>query len=280
MLKRTFFPMILLIACLITVETLAQDSEIIAKVGEEMITNYDLEVRRKRVEAGKVEEMAIMKERLEDQRKTLEEAINLTLLAVEAKKTDVMKNPILKAKIRHYVDALVVQEYLNNHIDALIPVLETEIVDVYKTDPKFQSKEVIRARHILVKTEGEAKEILSKIKAGEDFSKLAKEQSQDKTTGEVGGDLGWFEKGKMVKPFEEAVFLLKEGEVSAVVKTIYGYHIIKLENRKVGPPVELEKVRPEIIKEIKSKKKKEFVSKKLEALKASVPIEILSQKYK
>ena len=68
--------------------------------------------------------------------------------------------------------------------------------------------------------------------------------------------------------------------MSDVFKTIEGFHIIKLEDRKTNPPVELEKVKSEIIRELKSMKKKEFISKKLEALRASTPIEILSDKFK
>jgi len=191
-----------------------------------------------------------------------------------------MNNPVLKAKIRFYVDGLIVQEYVNSYIDSLISIPEDEILELYKTTPKYQQKEVIRVRHILVNTEEEAKEILNKIKAGEDFAKLAKERSIDENVRKTGGDLGWFPRGVTVKPFEEAAFSLKEGEVSDPVKTEFGYHIIKLENRKTDPPVELEKVRSEIVKQLMLKKKKEFVAKKLEALRASTPIEILSDKYK
>ena len=277
---KILFLISILTVCLFGVETVGQDSEIVAKIGDEIITQRDLEVRRPTTMAGPVEELEKMRETAMDLKKVLNDTIALTLLAMDAKKTDLMNSPTLKAKIRYQVDALIAQEYLNKYIDSLISVSENEILDVYKTNPKYGEKEVIRARHILVKKKEEAEEILKRIKAGEDYSKLAKDRSTDEMTRENGGDVGWFGRGMMAPPFEEAAFALKEGEVSGAVETIYGYHIIKLESRKKGPPAELEKVRPEIRKEIISKKKTEYIAKKLEALKASIPIEILSEKYK
>jgi parvulin-like peptidyl-prolyl isomerase len=277
---KILFLVSLLTVCLLGIETLGQDSEIVAKIGDEIIRKQDLEVRRPKSMAGSVEDLQKIREMAMDLKKVLNETIDLTLMAMEAKKTDVVNNPALKAKIRYYVDGLIVQEYVDHYIDSLISVSENEILDFYKTSPKYREKEVIRARHILVKKKEEAEEILNKIKAGEDFSKLAKDRSIDESSRENGGDIGWFGRGMMVGPFEEVAFSLKEGEVSGAVETIFGYHIIRLDNRKMSPPAELEKVRPEIIKQIMAKKKNEFVAKKLEALRASTAIEILSDKLK
>ena len=85
----------------------------------------------------------------------------------------------------------------------------------------------IRASHILVKTEEEAKKLLEEIKNGADFAKLASEHSMC-PSGRDGGDLGFFGRGMMVKPFEEAAFALKKGEVSEPVETQFGWHLIKL----------------------------------------------------
>ncbi|ASI13714.1 PpiC-type peptidyl-prolyl cis-trans isomerase [Candidatus Mancarchaeum acidiphilum] len=84
----------------------------------------------------------------------------------------------------------------------------------------------IRCSHILVDKESTAKEVLEKLKGGEDFSKLASEYSLDGSR-RRGGDLGYFGRGMMVKEFENAAFNLKKGEVSGIIKTQFGYHIIK-----------------------------------------------------
>jgi parvulin-like peptidyl-prolyl isomerase len=89
----------------------------------------------------------------------------------------------------------------------------------------------VRASHILVKKESEAKKILESLKNGASFSKLAEEHSEC-PSGKKGGDLGWFGRGKMVPEFEKAAFSLKKGEISDLVKTKFGYHIIKVNDTK------------------------------------------------
>ncbi len=89
----------------------------------------------------------------------------------------------------------------------------------------------VKASHILVKTEAEAKQIMQKIAAGDDFAKLAKLYSQC-PSGNAGGDLGFFGKGQMVKPFEDACFKANAGDVVGPVKTQFGWHIIKVTDIK------------------------------------------------
>ena len=85
----------------------------------------------------------------------------------------------------------------------------------------------IKCAHILVEKQSESLAILERIKTGEKFGKLAKELSTDKGSGKKDGNLGYFKKGMMVKPFEEAAFKLEIGEISEPIKTEFGYHIIK-----------------------------------------------------
>lgn len=89
----------------------------------------------------------------------------------------------------------------------------------------------VKASHILVKTESEARKILGELKKGANFAKLAKQFSECPSK-KKGGDLGWFGRGKMVREFEKAAFSLKKGEISDIVKTQFGYHIIKLTDTK------------------------------------------------
>ncbi len=112
------------------------------------------------------------------------------------------------------------------------------MADITKDQKPFQ--EEVWARHILVKTQVEADAVLARLKAGEDFAKIASEVSTDTGSKDKGGDLGWFGKGAMVAPFEEAAFALKVGEISAPIKSDFGFHIIQAighENRSLTDQV-------------------------------------------
>lgn len=104
----------------------------------------------------------------------------------------------------------------------------------------------VRARHILVKTEDEAKKLAKDIEGGADFAEMAKKHSQD-DGGEGGGDLGYFTAGQMVKQFEEAAFATEKGKVSAPVQTKYGWHLIKVEDKRDRKPPSFDEVKDQIM---------------------------------
>jgi len=129
-------------------------------------------------------------------------------------------------------------------------VTEDEISYYYETHmDEYEHPESIKARHILLEDEETANEILEKLKGGADFAEMARQHSTGPTK-DKGGDLGYFERGKMVPEFEEAAFALESGEISEIVKTQFGYHIIKVEDKKEGHTDKLEDVRIDIIKSI------------------------------
>lgn len=109
------------------------------------------------------------------------------------------------------------------------PVSEADKKQAYEQYKKELGDKEYNARHILVKTEAEANDILAQIKKGTDFAKLAKEKSLDPGSKEKGGDLGWFSPAGMVKPFSDAVITLKKGDVvAAPIQTQFGWHVIKM----------------------------------------------------
>lgn len=155
-------------------------------------------------------------------------------------------------------------------------------------DVKVTAEEVanayvqVHARHILIdieegkekEAEKKAKEVLAKAKAGEDFAALAKQYSADPGTKDNGGDLGFFGQGQMVPEFEKAAFALKKNEISDLVKTDYGYHIIQVLDRKEAEGEDFEKQKKDLESQVKERKGNEAYQQLLKDLKAKGKIEI------
>jgi foldase protein PrsA len=119
---------------------------------------------------------------------------------------------------------------LQEKLTADIKITDEEVAAYYGANQDLFIS--VKASHILIEDEEEAKKMLERVKKGENFSELALQNSADPSAKENKGDLGYFRKGQMVEPFEKAAFALKPGEISELVKTDYGYHIIKLEDKK------------------------------------------------
>ncbi len=128
-----------------------------------------------------------------------------------------------------------------------ITVTDEEVAKYFQEhQAELGQPEEVRARHILVDTEEEAKKLVEELNAGGDFAKLAAERSKDPGSQGNGGDLGFFRRGELVPEFEQVAFALKPGEVSAPVKTQFGWHVIKVEEHKAAVPATLEGKREEI----------------------------------
>lgn len=112
---------------------------------------------------------------------------------------------------------------------------------------QLKPEEEVQARHILVSTEDLANKLIVRIEAGEDFAQLAKENSGDAGSKEQGGMLGYFGKGQMVPQFEEAAFALQKGQVSKPVQSQFGWHVIKVEDRRQKPPPSFDEVKDRLI---------------------------------
>jgi peptidyl-prolyl cis-trans isomerase C len=132
----------------------------------------------------------------------------------------------------------------------------------------------VRARHILVPTEDEAKAVLAEVKKGTDFAELARQKSKDPGAAAEGGDLGYFTKDQMVPEFAAVAFALEKGQVSDPVKTQFGWHIIKVEDKRTKPVPEFDKVKDQIETYVERRAQAEFIGK----LRESAKIERLDKK--
>jgi peptidyl-prolyl cis-trans isomerase C len=168
-------------------------------------------------------------------RKLLTEIITVKLLSAEARRLNLDKDPVAAARIQSAVDQTLAREY-QGFLVSQIEVSDAEVKAFWEQHKeRFNTPEQARAGHIVVKTEAEAEAVKAELAKGRDFAEVAKEKSFGPER-EKGGDLGWFKRRALIKPLDEAVFSLKEEEVSAPVKTDAGYHFLKLYERK--PAVE------------------------------------------
>jgi peptidyl-prolyl cis-trans isomerase C len=134
------------------------------------------------------------------------------------------------------------------------PISEANIKVAYEDYKKAYGDKEYSARHILVKTETEAKDIIAQLGKGSDFAKIAKEKSMDPGSKEKGGDLGWFSPATMVKPFSDGVAGLQKGAVTATpVQTQFGWHVIKLVDSRVAQPLSYEKVKDGLQKNLQQR---------------------------
>lgn len=171
--------------------------------------------------------------------------VDAKLIAAKAKVEKLDETADFKARLQFIIERELHNAYFKKHIvDA---VTDAEIKARYDAEiAKMPKEEEIRARHILVKTEEEAKAIIKELDAGKDFAELAKAKSTDPNKSD-GGDLGYFKKGQMVPEFEAAAFALEKGKYSETpVKSQFGYHVIKVEDKRVAAPPPLDKVKDQV----------------------------------
>lgn len=161
-------------------------------------------------------------------------------------------------------------------------IAEGQARNMYKAKPeRFQAPEQVQVRHILITgndggARAQAEKILEDLKAGADFAQLAKERSADVGSAAKGGDLGLFARGRMVPEFDDAAFALKQpGDLSGIVESKFGFHILKLEGRRPAGMRPYEEVREELIKEVRGKLQQD--ARVAEAEKAQQGINVDSQ---
>jgi peptidyl-prolyl cis-trans isomerase C len=240
----------------------AQDTKVIARVDGTAITEEDLKIAMEELSPTLPREMDAA------QRRTyaVDYLIDLKIVAAQAAKDKLADTPDFKKRLSQTSDRLLMEALLTREGDK--GATEEAMKKFYDETVKGLKPTVeVKARHILVEKEEEAKAAVERLKKGEDFAKLAGELSKDPGSGKEGGDLGWFEKERMVPEFAEAAFKLDKGGVSEIVKTQFGFHIIKVDDKrdKAAPPYD--GVKEQLKKYMTQKAQQDYVLKLREAAK-------------
>lgn len=216
------------------------DDAVVAKVG-------NLEIHQSELDLAVANLDPQLAQLPDDQKKVaaLSAAIDVKLLAADATAEKLDQTDDFKKRMQYLTDRELHNAYFKKHV--VDTVTDADVKARYdKEVAALPKQEEVHARHILVKTEDEAKDVIKQLDAGKDFAELAKEKSTDPNKDD-GGDLGYFSRGRMVKEFEDAAFALEKGTYSKTpVKTDFGYHVIKVDDKRDAPPPAFEQVQDQV----------------------------------
>ena len=249
-----------------TLPALAEDAKdpVIAKIDGVEVTQSDLSLAIDNLDPQ-------LAQLPDDQKKlaALSTVIDAKLIAEKARAEKIEDTKEFKDRLEFIVDRELHNAYFKKHV--VDTITDADIKKRYDAEiAKLPPVEEVRARHILVKTEDEAKTVIKELGEGKDFAELAKTKSTDPNKSD-GGDLGYFKKGMMVPEFEKAAFEMKKGDVSKTpIKTQFGFHVIKVEDKRNAPPPEFEQVKDQVKQIVLRDKYMEV----LKATKSAAKIEI------
>lgn len=247
-----------------------KDVKILATVNGVNITSadFDREVR------ALPEYIRGMADTPQGKKEMIDTLVMRELILQQAAKEGLDKGPEIEEKLADLKKRIIVDTFLKKKVENDAKISDEELKKFYEQNKeKFKAGEQVRASHILVKSEQEAKDILAQLKQGAKFEDLAKAKSVD-TSASKGGDLGWFGKGNMVPAFEKAAFGLKEGELSGIVKSEFGYHIIKLTGKRPAGTRSFEEAKDQIRAALMPSKQQQVFMQLKEDLKKGAKIEL------
>ena len=248
----------------------AEANKVLATVNGQPVTEADLKLAEAEIgsDLGSIP--------AESRRQVLVEyTIENILFAQAAKKNNLASGADYDSRSRYWLRRALRDQYFEKQIRTTIS--EADARKIYEKQIKLiPPKEEVSARHILVKTKADALDIIEKLNRGEDFAALAKAHSNDPGSKDRGGSLGYFSKGQMVPAFEKAAFALKKGEISEPVKSRFGYHIIKLDDRRTTPPPPFAAIKDRLMLSMVHRK----AQQQAEALRKTAKVEIVDPELK
>ena len=209
-----------------------------------------------------------------DKSLVLDQMISEKLLIQEAKYMGLEEDNDVLEQIKKITEQILVQVLIEREILDKIKVNDEEVLEYYEQNKdSFTEKEQVHLYNILLETEEESQDVLEQLKAGGDFSEIAIEKSAGPSATQ-GGDLGYLTRGTIIPEIEEVVFALELEELSEVIKTDFGFHILKITEQKPETVKALEEVKEDIIQTLLPDKQKEDFENFLEELKNKSEIEI------
>ena len=229
-------------------------AKVLAKVNGAEITDEDLAVAKDDLGPG----LPAQLEGAARDNYVLDYLIDGTLVAQKAQAEKLDAAPDFAKRVAYYREKLLMEALLGKV--AADATTDTAIQKAYDEVAKTQKPETeVKASHILVDSEADAKKALERVKAGEDFAKVATEVSKD--PGSKGGELGWFTKDRMVPEFADAAFKMQPGQISDPVKSQFGWHIIKVEEKREKKFPSLDEVRDQVSRYVVQKAQSEMIVK-------------------
>jgi peptidyl-prolyl cis-trans isomerase C len=211
----------------------------------------------------------------EEKKQLLKNLIGRCLLSQHDRVCAYRKDPVIAKKVKAFEDDLVIARFLEVEIGSRIEVSEDELKRHYQENRKrFFAPPKVKASHILLRTEDEAEEVLVKLRGGEEFERLAKAYSIDLPMALEGGSMGIIEKGRTLPALESAVFALKKNEISDVVKTEFGYHIIRVDEIISGGVKSYEEVKDGIKAALMQEKESKALTELAAKLEAGASVNI------
>jgi peptidyl-prolyl cis-trans isomerase C len=270
---------LLLIEVLIGSPCQAQSEKIvIARIDNEIeITKDQLELVMKQYQERVRRPFTTKEERLQLIQNLISRQLILRQDAMEVYRND----PEIKRRMRAYENSLIITEYIREHIGRRLNPTEEELTEYYKKNrTMFVAPPKVEARHILLRTRQDAAQVMQKLQRGDDFIKLAKDYSIDLPLAGEGGQMakGPIAKGEAVAELDEVLFVLGEGEISDIVETKYGYHIVRVE--KIIPPEAkpFEEVKDQIRTTLMRERENKAYNEMTARLKKDVVIEIFEDR--
>jgi peptidyl-prolyl cis-trans isomerase C len=280
-----FFPvLVLLVLCSNNVWAEADADQVLASVGPRKLTVASFNEQVKYM-PPQLQMMMAQNPQMKEQ--FLDRWVQVTLLAQEASELKLDEDPEVQARVEDVKNSILAQELLKREVEGKVTVSDADVKKYYEDHKaEFTQPEMVKARHILIKTpqnadekvlseaEAKANEIKEELDKGVDFAELAKQYSDDPGTKEKGGELGLFPKGRMVPEFEAAAFSLKPGEISKPVKSPFGYHIIQVQEKKDASVKGFAEVEPQIKQKLQVERQQQLLAEITEKLKAKYPVTI------